>query len=127
MAVIHDLQGAARLLDWDRETLMPETGAEARGRIVATLHALRHRELLRDGVSDDIALLEEHGDLTVAERAMVREARREHERAKRVPEDLVRATSEATSRAVAAWLSTERRLSAWRAAQPVTTVAQPLV
>ena len=105
MALIHDLQGAARLLDWDRETIMPETGAEARGRIVATLHALRHRELVRDGVSDDIALLEEHGDLTVAERAMVRQARREHDRAKRVPEDLVRATSEATSRAVSAWMS----------------------
>lgn len=105
MALIHDLQGAARLLDWDRETLMPESGAQARGRIVATLHALRHRELLRDGVSDDIALLEEHGDLSIAERAMVRLARREHDRAVRVPEDLVRATSEATSEAVSAWLA----------------------
>ena len=105
MAVIHDLRGAARLLDWDRETLMPERGAEARGRIVATLHTLRHRELLRDGVSDDIARLEEHGDLTIAERAMVHLARREHDRARRVPEDLVRAASEATSEAVTAWLS----------------------
>jgi carboxypeptidase Taq len=105
MALIQDLQGASRLLDWDRETLMPERGAEARGRIVATLQTLRHRELLRDGVSDDIALLEEHGDLTVAERAMVRLARRAHDRAERVPEGLVRATSEATSQAVAAWLS----------------------
>lgn len=105
MALIHDLQGAGRLLDWDRETLMPASGAQARGRIVATLHALRHRELLRDGVSDDIALLEEHGELSVAERAMVRLARREHDRAARVPEDLVRATSEATSEAVTAWLA----------------------
>jgi carboxypeptidase Taq len=105
MALLHDLQGAVRLLDWDRETLMPDRGAKARGHIVATLHALRHRELLRDGVSDDIALLEEHDDLTVAERAMVRLARREHDRAARVPEELVRATSEATSEAVTAWLS----------------------
>lgn len=105
MAVLHDLQGATRLLDWDRETLMPESGAPARGKIVATLHTLRHRELLRDGIGDDVAFLEEHGDLTVAEHAMVRQARREHDRAKRVPEDLVRATSEATSQAVTAWLS----------------------
>jgi carboxypeptidase Taq len=106
MAILKDLDGAAHLLDWDRETLMPARGAEARGRQVATLRALRHREVLREGVADDIALLEEHDQLSVEERAMLRLARREIARAERVPEELVRATSEAVSQSVTKWLTT---------------------
>lgn len=104
MATLKDLEGAARLLDWDRETTMPATGATARGHQVATIRSLRHRELLRPGIADDLALIEEHDDLSPADGAIVRLARREIDRAERVPEDLVRASTEAASNAVAAWL-----------------------
>lgn len=108
MAVLKDLDGAVHLLDWDRETLMPARGAEARGRQVATLRTLRHREVLREGVADDLAILAEHDQLSVEEQAMVRLAKREIARAKSVPEDLVRTTSEAVSDSVTAWLATRR-------------------
>jgi len=109
MATLKDLEGAARLLDWDRETTMPATGAAARGHQVATIRSLRHRELLRPGITDDLDALEQDGDGTPAELAMIRLARREIDRAARVPEDLVRASTEAASDAVAAWLDCRPR------------------
>lgn len=108
MGTLKDLEGAGRLLDWDRETTMPAPGAPARGHVVATLRSLRHRELLRPGISDDIAAIEE-GETTPAERSMLHEARRQRDHASRVPEELVRATSEAQSAAVAAWLEARPR------------------
>jgi carboxypeptidase Taq len=109
MATLKDLEGAARLLDWDRETTMPATGATARGHQVATIRSLRHRELLRPGITDDLDAVEQDGDGTPAELAMIRLARREIDRAARVPEDLVRASTEAASDAVAAWLGCRPR------------------
>lgn len=105
MATLYDLHGASRLLDWDRETLMPAKGAEARGQQVGTLRAVRHHEALRDGVDDDMALIEAQGDPSDAERAMIALARHERERARRVPEALVRAHGEAQSAGLTAWLA----------------------
>ncbi|MGB1711864.1 MAG: hypothetical protein ACPHP1_04750, partial [Miltoncostaeaceae bacterium] len=46
MGILSDLDGAAAVLEWDRETGMPEGGAAARGAQLSTLAALRHRHLL---------------------------------------------------------------------------------
>lgn len=108
MATLKDLEGAGRLLDWDRETIMPATGASARGHQVATIRALRHREVLSERIGEDIALLEELAE-TPTDEAMLRAARRERLRAERIPESLVRASSEACSDAVASWLETRPR------------------
>ena len=105
MATLYDLHGVSRLLDWDRETLMPAKGAEARGQQVGTLRAVRHSESLRDGVDEDMALIEAQGDPSDAERAMISLARHERERARRVPEALVRAHGEAQSVGLTAWLA----------------------
>ncbi len=105
MATLYDLRGASRLLDWDRETLMPAKGAAARGQQVGTLRAVRHRETLRDGVDDDMALIEAQGDPSEAERAMITLARHERDRATRIPEALVRAHGEAVSAGLTEWLA----------------------
>ncbi len=105
MATLYDLHGASRLLDWDRETLMPVKGATARGQQVGTLRAVGHRETLRDGVDDDMALIEEQGNPSDAERRMIALARHERARATRIPEALVRAHGEAVSAGLTAWLA----------------------
>jgi carboxypeptidase Taq len=105
MATLYDLHGVSRLLDWDRETLMPAEGAEGRGQQVGTLRAVRHSESLRDGVDEDMALIEAQGDPSDADRAMIALARHERERARRVPESLVRAHGEAQSAGLTAWLA----------------------
>lgn len=101
MGTLADLDGAAAVLEWDRETIMPPGAAEARGAQLATLAGLRHRHLLDDSVSDAIALVAESDDPWQA--ASARIAVRERERAQRVPESLVRALAEQSSRSVATW------------------------
>jgi carboxypeptidase Taq len=104
-----DLAGAAGLLGWDRETLMPPAGAEGRARQLGTLAALRHRELVRDDAGDAIAALRDAADgLDEDARAMLRLAGRERDRALRVPEALVREITEACSRCVSAWVEARR-------------------
>jgi carboxypeptidase Taq len=109
MGTLADLEGAERLLDWDRETLMPPPGAAARGHVTATLRALRHRELVRPGIAEDLAAASDASGPDGPERAILRLAVREVERARRLPEDLVRASSQAASDAVAAWLACRPR------------------
>ena len=101
MGTLADLDGAAAVLEWDRETIMPPGGAEARGSQLATLAALRHSHLLDPSVGDALEVLAESDDPWRA--ASARVARRERDRAARVPEALVRSLTEASSRAVAVW------------------------
>jgi carboxypeptidase Taq len=104
MALLSDLGGAIGLVGWDREVSMPPRGAEARGRQLGTLAALAHRELTRGDVEEALAALEEADGLDGDARAMIVEARRARGRAQRIPEALVRAEAEASSRCVAVWI-----------------------
>jgi carboxypeptidase Taq len=107
-ATISDLSGVGSLLGWDRETDMPPGGAEGRASQMGTLAAIRHRELTRPDVEEPIALLAE-ADLDPRRAAAVRQAGRDRRRALCVPEDLVRAVSEAGSRCVTAWIDARPR------------------
>ncbi|MSO44508.1 MAG: carboxypeptidase M32 [Thermoleophilia bacterium] len=101
MGTLVDLDGAAAVLEWDRETIMPRGAAETRGSQMATLAGLRHRHLLDPAVGDHLdSLLQSDDDVraTCARRAI-----RERDLASRLPEDLVRAMAEASSRSVAIW------------------------
>ena len=101
MGTIADLDGAAAVLEWDRETIMPPGAAEARGAQLSTLAGLRHRALLDPSVDDAVSTLCESDDPLVA--ACGRHAMRERAHAQLVPESLVRALSEVSSRSVAVW------------------------
>jgi len=103
-----DLEGALALLDWDRDTTMPPSGADARGHQLGTLAMLHHRELLRPEFGEIVAELaaDPGADPTVRREAQL--LARQRERAERVPETLVRGISEAASKALAVW--TEARV-----------------
>ncbi len=106
---LSDLAGIAALGGWDRETLMPSGGSDARATQSGTLAALHHRELVRPDMSDVLArLLEEREGRPEADAAMLRLAMRARERAERLPERLVRGISEACSRSVSAWTAARR-------------------
>ncbi len=102
-ATLANLGGAAALLGWDRETAMPRGGAESRAAQMGTLSALLHRELVRPDAGGAIEELAANADLDAESRAMLWWAKRERDRAVRIPEGLVRELSEARSRAVSAW------------------------
>ena len=119
MGVVADLAGAAGVLSWDRETVMPSGGSEGRARQLGTLAALHHRELVREDAGDALAELAGDDALDPEARAAVRLAARDRDRALRVPEALVREISEACSRCVTAWIDA-------RAADDFGAYATPL-
>lgn len=102
-ATVRDLTSVASLLGWDRETAMRPAGADERARQAGLVAALIHRETTRPEAGEFLARLAD-ADLPEARRRAVELTARERDRALRVPEDLVRALSEARSRSVSAWL-----------------------
>ncbi|MFC5278587.1 carboxypeptidase M32 [Halorubrum rubrum] len=93
---------AAGVLGWDQQVMMPEGGTPARSKQLSALSSVRHDMLTDDETAALLAELAD-ADLTDEESAVVREIRREHERADAVPVELVERISEASSEALAAW------------------------
>jgi carboxypeptidase Taq len=93
---------AAGVLGWDQQVMMPEGGTPARAKQTSALSTLQHELLTDEKVADWLDELDD-ADLTGEQAAVVREVRREHERAVRVPEELVEQLSEATSNALPVW------------------------
>ncbi|HWJ33113.1 MAG TPA: carboxypeptidase M32 [Gaiellaceae bacterium] len=101
LAEIADLKHAESIADWDSRVSMPSEGAAARAEMLATLTRFIHERLVSDEVG---ALLDEVGDVDdEVDAAVVRVTRREWERARRVPGDLVAELAHAAGIAVAAW------------------------
>jgi carboxypeptidase Taq len=93
---------AAGVLTWDQQVMMPDAGTPARAKQTSALSTYRHELLTDDRLADWLDDLEDSG-LDDEREAVVREVRRKHERASRVPEDLVERISEATSNALPVW------------------------
>ena len=91
------------LLGWDEQVNMPPRGAAARGAAKATLAGILHERICDERFGDAIAELADDASLGDFERARVREARRERDRAVRVPARLVRELAEAESAGFEAW------------------------
>ncbi|WP_226022010.1 carboxypeptidase M32 [Halomicrobium salinisoli] len=93
---------AAGVLQWDQEVVMPEGGTPARSKQTSALSTLKHELLTDDRLGEWLDELES-ADLDPEREAVVREVRRDHERAVRVPSDLVERISETTSNALPVW------------------------
>ncbi|WEL21518.1 carboxypeptidase M32 [Halorhabdus sp. BNX81] len=93
---------AGGLLQWDQQVMMPEGGTPARSKQQSALSTLHHDLLTDDDLGEYLAALEDTS-LDPEQQAVVREIRREHERARKVPRDLVERISEATSEALPVW------------------------
>jgi carboxypeptidase Taq len=106
LKTIEDLGDAQRVLTWDRATYMPPGGAEARGRQLALLGSLAHERLCDPAIGrllDSVApWAEAQGDDSDAA-ALVRVARRDYERATRVPSSFVHRLAEHGSATYSAW------------------------
>ncbi len=103
---IEDLKNAAELLSWDQETYMPDGGADARARQLSTLQTLAHEQFTADAIGDllnDAAAHVADRDSDSHAARLVQVTRREYERARKLPADLVAKLSEVTSRAKQAW------------------------
>ncbi len=91
------------LLNWDEQVNMPPRGAAARGDAKATLAGVLHERICDERFGEAIAELAGDASLGELGRARVREARRERDRAVRVPAALVRELAQAESVGFEAW------------------------
>jgi carboxypeptidase Taq len=104
---ISDLERASSLLTWDEETKMPPLGAAARAEQRATLARLAHElgtapEL--GALLEELRELEESSEPDSFEASVIRVARRDHEKACRVPSELRAEMTRAGSLGYRAWL-----------------------
>jgi carboxypeptidase Taq len=89
---IADLYAANAMLSWDQATFMPDGGAAARGRQMAMLSRLAHERSIAPDVGRLIDMLAPYGEsLPPAsdDARLIRVARRDFERAIKVPADYV--------------------------------------
>ena len=107
LAEVTNLAHAGSVLFWDQQTMMPKGGAKARGSQMAALNKVRHEKFTSPEIG---RLLEDLRDYEVSlpydsdEAATIRVARREYEKATRVPPELVARLSEAGAEGLEAWL-----------------------
>jgi carboxypeptidase Taq len=108
---VDNLASAAELLSWDQTTYMPPGGAAARARQISTLQGLAHEKSTDPeigGLLDDLRPLEEGLPYDSDEASLIRVARREYEKAIKVPAPFV-------ARLAAHWAES---YEAWAKARP---------
>jgi carboxypeptidase Taq len=104
---ISDLSRVSALLVWDHETKMPPRGAAARAEQSATL--ARHTHDLRTApelgaLVEELRPLEESRDRDSFEASVIRVARRDYEKERRIPGELRAEMTRAASLGYGAWL-----------------------
>jgi carboxypeptidase Taq len=105
LAEAHHLQMAGAVLDWDQQTQMPPGGVAARAEQKATLSRLAHAVLAAPETGALLAACESAGDLDPEsdDGALVRMARRDFDRATRLPGELVAEIARVTGLAQEEW------------------------
>jgi carboxypeptidase Taq len=114
LAEVADLHRVAMLLAWDQEVVMPREGAAGRADQRATIQRLAHERFVDDRVGE---LLEAAEPESEADAALLRVARRDHDKERRVPADLVAELVHAAATGHEAW-TRARRASDFAAFEP---------
>lgn len=99
LAETADLHHAAMLLGWDQQTHMPPKGARSRGQAGGTLERLAHQRTADPVLPGLLDAAEAAGE----DPGLVRAIRDDHERAARVPGELVAEMAEVAAEAQGAW------------------------
>ncbi len=103
MAYERDTQALGQIagrLGWDQETMMPRGAAPQRGEEMAAIEAVLHARRCDPQVADWLARAEAPDEVSAAQ---LREIRRSHERAVKVPGDLAKRIARVTSEAQGKW------------------------
>ena len=103
-----ELKSVLHTLTWDQETMMPARAGPFRARQLSALSALYHQKLTSPDLGETLERLSTE-ELQLWPQAAVREMRREHEKAVKLPEELVRELAETTSLAYEAWVKARQK------------------
>ncbi len=107
LADIQSLDALSWLLDWDQRTFMPSAGGAHRADHIALVGRLSHEKLIDPEVGrllDELAPVEAGLDPDSDDAATIRVARRDHDKAVRVPAQLREAMARASAESVPTWL-----------------------
>lgn len=108
LAEVANLQHVSSVLFWDQQTMMPKGGAQARGGQMAALSKVRHEKFTSPEIG---SLLEELKGYEASlpyesdEASTIRVARREYQKATKLPPELVVRRSRAGTEGFKAWLA----------------------
>ena len=117
---ISDLEGAAGALGWDQLVMMPPGGAGVRAERLATLSRLAHERFSDDETGrllEELRGLEEELPYDSDEASLLRVARRDWEKQRRVPASLAAEMARHASQADQAWVEA-RAASDYEAFKP---------
>ncbi|MBN1317078.1 MAG: carboxypeptidase M32 [Anaerolineales bacterium] len=106
LSQVRDVSMAAAVLGWDREVNMPEGGAQARARQLGTLSTMAHSMFIDEKVGEwleKLAPYEASLDYDSDEASLIRVMRRDYDKQKRVPSELVGEMARAASMGQQAW------------------------
>jgi carboxypeptidase Taq len=118
---IFDLGGVGSLLGWDQSTYMPPGGSAARGRQLALVGKLAHEKSTDAALGkllDDLRQYAESLPFDSDEAALIRVARRDFERATKVPNAFMGELYEHTALTYDAW-TTARPANDFKRVQPL--------
>ena len=96
------LSQAAGVISWDQETMMPKNGAPARAEQLAALASIVHERNCDPKIADWCAEINE-SKLDLVGKANLREAKRTHKRATRIPARLAEEIARATALGQGIW------------------------
>lgn len=105
---VSDIGMAAAVLRWDQATHMPAGGAGARGRQTARLSEIAHKKRTDPAIGrllDKLTPFAERLPDDADDARLIRIARRDYDRAVRVPSDVVARWSEAAAASYNAWVA----------------------
>jgi carboxypeptidase Taq len=112
LAEVHDVGKTMSLLAWDQRTMMPVKGAAVRAEQLATLSKLAHELFTSDEIGRLLDDLTEYADTLPYESddaSLVRVARRDFDRERRVPADLRTDLTRAAANGYEAWVDARAR------------------
>jgi carboxypeptidase Taq len=107
LAQIVDLERVGRILSWDQQTMMPPAGAPHRADHLATLQRLQHELLIDDETGRLLEALRSHEESLAPDSddaCLIRRARRDYEKARRVPTELRAEMARAASEGRPIWV-----------------------
>ncbi len=112
LAEIHDINKAAGVLGWDQRTMMPSKGAAVRAEQLATLGRISHEKFTNAAMGKLIESLrpyEESLPFDSDEASLIRVARRDYEKAKKVPGELRAEITRVGSMSTEAWIDARKK------------------
>ncbi|HEY7935394.1 MAG TPA: carboxypeptidase M32 [Solirubrobacteraceae bacterium] len=108
LAELVDLAALEMLASWDQQVMMPPEGASARGHQLGTLARLTHERATAEEIGDWLTQLEGQ-NLGAIDKDIVRLARRDWERSRRVPAQLAAELSRAHVEGQETWRRARER------------------